>query len=346
MFEAIAILCLTGSGEICREVLVPGFENADLEACQSGLPEARPEWITDGVVLDSLVCEAARPTPLSFAEVAPGLFVHRGAIAEPDPDNAGDVANIAFLVGTERVVVVDAGGSRKVGEGVWRAVRQQTDLPISHLVLTHMHPDHVFGASVFSEAGALVVGHANLPRALADRTADYLDNFADLVGPESFLGTYVPPIDLALDTPFAIDLGGRTIDLVPWPLAHTATDLTVTDAENGVLLAGDLLFDQHAPALDGSLRGWQAVLDLLEETGADRVVPGHGGPILPWPEGGAPLRAYLSLLESDTRAALNAGTGLAEAAETIATEASGDWQLFELFNPRNATVAYTELEWE
>ena len=121
----------------------------------------------------------------------------------------------------------------------------------------------------------------------------------------------------------------------------------MTDSENGVLLAGDLLFDEHAPALDGSLRGWQAVLDLLEETGADRVVPGHGGPILPWPEGGAPLRAYLSLLEAETRAALETGMGLAEAAETIAADAGGaDWQLFELFNPRNATVAYTELEWE
>ena len=346
MFEAVAILCLSGSAGICREILVPGFENADREACLSALPDPRPEWTPEGVVLEGVSCESARPSTLDFSEVAPGLFVHRGAVAEPDPENAGDVANIAFLVGTEHVVVVDAGGSRQIGEEVWRAVRHRTELPISHLILTHMHPDHVFGASVFSEAGALVVGHANLAQALADRVPDYLDNFAELVGPKALLGTYVPSIDLALDAPLGIDLGGRTIDLVPWPLAHTGTDLTVTDGENGVLLAGDLLFDEHAPALDGSLRGWQAVLDLLEETGADRVVPGHGGPILPWPEGGAPLRAYLSLLEAETRAALETGMGLAEAAETIAADAGADWQLFELFNPRNATVAYTELEWE
>lgn len=346
MFEVIATLCLIGSGGACREALVPGFESPDREACLAALPETRPELTPGGVMLEEVRCDAVRPSMLDFSEVAPGLFVHRGAIAEPDPDNAGDVANIAFLIGTERVVVVDSGGSRLIGEEVWRSIRQVTDLPVSHLVLTHMHPDHVFGASVFSEAGALVVGHSNLGRALEDRSTDYLENFTDLIGPQAMLGTYLPPVDLALDAPFAIDLGGRSIDLVPWPLAHTGTDLTVTDSQNGVLLAGDLLFDEHAPALDGSLRGWQAVLDLLEQTGADRVVPGHGGPILPWPEGGAPLRAYLSLLESDTRAALDAGTGLAEAAETIAADGGAEWQLFELFNPRNATVAYTELEWE
>ena len=132
----------------------------------------------------------------------------------------------------------------------------------------------------------------------------------------------------------------------PWPLAHTAADLTVYDAQTDTLIAGDLVFDRHIPALDGSLRGWQSVLDEMAEISADRVVPGHGRAELPWPAGAEPVQAYLDLLASDARKAIDAGIGLADAAGTVGQGAADDWALFDLFNARNATVAYTELEWE
>jgi hypothetical protein len=82
-----------------------------------------------------------------------------------------------------------------------------------------------------------------------------------------------------------------------------------------------------------------------------RVVPGHGGPILggpalPWPEAAADLERYLAQLEADTRAALADGAPLSVAAERIGRSEAPHWQLFDLFHARNATVAYTELEWE
>ena len=79
---------------------------------------------------------------------------------------------------------------------------------------------------------------------------------------------------------------------------------------------------------------------------ADKVVPGHGGPILAWPQAAAPQSRYLGVLEEDTRAALQAGLTLGAAIRTIGRSEAGHWQLFDLHNPRNATVAYTELEWE
>ena len=41
--------------------------------------------------------------PLSVAEIATGVFVHRGAVAEVTRDNGGDIANLSFVVG-ERCV--------------------------------------------------------------------------------------------------------------------------------------------------------------------------------------------------------------------------------------------------
>jgi len=340
MFEVLVTLCLAAEPTVCRDALLPGGEAATLDACEAGLAEA---------VMPEGAWEAGAPfcaeagAALLFAEVAPGIYVHEGAIAEPDAENRGDVANIAFVVGAERVAVIDSGSARWIGEGVWRAVRAETDLPVSHVILTHMHPDHVFGATALE--GAELVAHAGLPRALADRAGNYLESLAGSIGARAFSGSVAPEVTLAVEAPMELDLGGRVLSLTPWPRAHTGTDLTVTDAETGTVIAGDLVFDRHAPALDGSVLGWLEVLEALEGQG-DRVVPGHGGPMLEMRAALGPMRRYLEALRDDTRAAIAAGERLGDAVEHIAESEAERWELFEVYNPRNATVAFTELEWE
>lgn len=351
MFEAMVSLCLALSGdagpEVCRSLLLPDHAAASREACLADLA-ARPP-----VILALLPAGSAAPTcaprpaaTLEFSEVAPGIFVHRGQVAEEASDNLGDVANIGFIIGDRSIAVIDAGGSRAVGEAVYLAIRAVSDLPIRHLVLTHMHPDHVLGAEPLREAGAEVIGHAGLGRALAERADSYLEGFGGRIGQPGFAGSRIIAPDREVAGPAVIDLGGRILDLVPRATAHSPNDLTVFDRASGVLFAGDLVFDDHAPAIDGSLRGWQAVLAAMRDEGATRVVPGHGGPVLPWPEGAAALARYLDVLAADTAAALEAGLPLSAATSVIGRGESGHWRLFELFNARNATVTYTEMEWE
>jgi len=347
MFEAVLTLCLAGAEPACRAVLLPGYEAATVTECEAALAERPPggRWGTDLVPQGPPRCDA-RGEALAMQEVAPGLLVHKGAIAEPDRANGGDISNIAVVIGEDAVAVIDSGSARWVGEALWRAIRARTDLPIRYVILTHMHPDHVFGATPFAEAGAEVVGHAALARALADRQANYLDSLATLIGPERLIGTAPPGVDRAVTDRAEIDLGGRMLDLTAWPIAHTGTDLSVLDRGSGTLIAGDLVFDAHLPALDGSVIGWQAVLARMANLSAGQVVPGHGGPVLPWPEGGAATARYLDVLAADTRAAIAAGQHLGDAVEAIAGAERAHWQLFDAFNARNATVAFTELEWE
>ena len=212
------------------------------------------------------------------------------------------------------------------------------------VILTHMHPDHVLGASVFADA--TVVGHESLPRALADRAGGYLESYERQIGTEGFLGTEVSPIDETVADTRQIDLGGRVLSLRAWPVAHTGTDLTVLDETTGTLFAGDLVFDGHLPTLDGSLRGWQQVLSGLQEMRAERLVPGHGGPVLGMAEAIAPMQRYLDVLAQDTLAAIDSGERLGEAVGHVAAREADHWQLFDAYNPRNATAAFTELEWE
>ncbi len=344
MFEAIVLVCLALSGEICRDQLIPGYGTQTRAACEALLAERPPVAMRYGHAGDA-VCQATGAA-LAFDEVAPGVFAHFGAIEEPNSSNLGDAANIGFIIGANTVAVIDSGSARWMGEAIWRAIRTRTDKVVSHVILTHMHPDHVLGASVLAEAGAEVVGHIRLERALADRQENYRESLSRLIGPSQFLGTDVVAISRTVADRTNIDLGGRVLELRAWPTAHTGSDVTVLDRQSGTLFTGDLVFHQYTPALDGHLLGWRAVLEELMAIDASQIVPGHGGPVLPWPQGGEDLQRYLAILENDARAAVVAGERLGDAITHIANSEAPHWDLFDAYNPRNATVAFTELEWE
>ena len=100
------------------------------------------------------------------------------------------------------------------------------------------------------------------------------------------------------------------------------------------------------PTLDGALRGWQKVLAQFSGREVAKLMPGHGRAVLNWPESATPLARSLDTLAPDTRQAIRDGASLGDAVPGIAAEEAPNWEFFEAYNARNATVAHTELEWE
>jgi glyoxylase-like metal-dependent hydrolase (beta-lactamase superfamily II) len=149
----------------------------------------------------------------------------------------------------------------------------------------------------------------------------------------------------AVDGTTEIDVGDRRLVLRAWPAAHTDNDLTVLDATTGTLFGGDLVFVRHIPIVDGSIRGWLAALDALAALPAQRVVPGHG-PVTEWPGALADERRYLETLSKDVRASIARGEPLMAASQTAAASERSRWVLFDEYNTRNATAAFSEMEWE
>jgi quinoprotein relay system zinc metallohydrolase 2 len=291
---------------------------------------------------------AGLESPLAIREIAPGVFVHQGRHELFTPANAGDIANLGFVVGDSAVAVIDTGGSAGLGRRLGEAIRQVTPLPVRYVINTHMHPDHVFGNVAFVPDDPEFIGHAKLPRALATRSQRYLSANADLLGPQAFEGTLIvpPKAGSGVDQQRRIDLGGRSLLLQAWPTSHTDNDLTVLDERTGTLFTGDLLFVDHIPTLDGSLTGWLKTLDALSSIKAERAVPGHGPASVAWPAALEPERRYLETLARDTRAAIDAGRSLSDAAATAAASEKDAWLLFDEYNARNASAAFAELEWK
>jgi glyoxylase-like metal-dependent hydrolase (beta-lactamase superfamily II) len=224
-------------------------------------------------------------------EVAPGVHVI--------PDGRVPlVPNIGIVVGEREALVVDTGMGPKNGRRVLEKARALTDRPLV-LTITHFHPEHGFGAQEFSEAK--IVYNRSQQEELAEKGPPYLDmfrSFGDAVA-EQLEGVELVDPDEVYDGELTLDLGGTTVELHEFGLAHTRGDQVVFLPEQGVLFTGDLVETRLFPIFpwfppdDADVNGskWIDVLGRLEALEPDVVVPGHG-------EVGGPdligqVRAYL-----------------------------------------------------
>jgi quinoprotein relay system zinc metallohydrolase 2 len=295
-----------------------------------------------------LCCSAGAAEPMRLSEVAPGVFVHQGRVEDWLPANRGDVANLGFVVGQRCVAVIDSGGTPAVGEALRAAIARTTKLPVCYVINTHAHPDHVLGNVAFTEpadAAPRFIGHARMPAALAAREP-YLRNalqrdFGLVLAPAAI----VTPT-LLVEGRLELDLGGRLLQVDAWPTAHTNNDLSVFDRQTRTLFLADLLFVDHLPVLDGSLRGWLQVLAELRRLDVALAVPGHGAASAQWPAVLDAQEQYLRRLLDSTRAALRNKLSIQQAVDQIGRTDLPAWQLVEQFHRRNVTAAYAELEWD
>jgi len=287
---------------------------------------------------------AAPVAAFSTDEIAAGIHFRRGVDEDATPSNDNAIANIGFIVGKDAVAVMDPGGSLLDGQRLRATIQKTTSLPIRYVLMSHVHPDHIFGAGAFLEDKPQFVGHVRLPDALAQRGEYYRSGLDQILG-TGRAGPIVTPTMLIKDHS-QIDLGARILDITAHGNAHTDSDLSALDRKTGTLLLSDLLFVRRIPSLDGSLKGWLAELAQLKTVDAKRAVPGHGPTSVDWPLASGDLERYLGTLRRETQQAITKGIDIGQAAKTVALSERGKWKLFDDYNGHNVTRAYKELEWD
>ena len=213
---------------------------------------------------------------VTWRSVAPGVHVRRHEELN---------LNCGLVVGDERALVIDTRSYHGHGMELLEAVREVTDKELV-VVNTHAHYDHCFGNSAFRDsqiwahAGAVddLIRTAEHQRQqiVAHMRATDREHIAQAIeATEIVLPFYV------IEEDTAIDLGGRTVELLWAGRAHTDHDLAVAVPDAHVVFAGDLVEEGADPMMEDAYPlEWAATMRALLARPAaelcDIWVPGHG----------------------------------------------------------------------
>ncbi|MEP9380755.1 MBL fold metallo-hydrolase [Nocardioides sp. KR10-350] len=240
------------------------------------------------------------------------------------PPNQFGSSNCGFVAGADETLVVDTRMAPMLGRQLFDGIRAVTGSPVTTVVNTHFHGDHVFGNEVFGPDVA-VVSHRLAREEILERgdamVEEFLDHYniaarypADVVA--DIRSVQVRTATVVFDEGYTHKVGDLTVELDYVGPAHSKGDIVAYLPDAGVLFAGDLVFqDIHPYWLDGYLPGTIASLRRLVDWPIEVVVPGHG-PVTDRTALAEMLR-YFETIEAVLHQAVAAGSGGADALHSL-----------------------------
>jgi len=300
-------------------------------------------WIHGAAALIGLALAAAAPAQAT-RQVTPerlsaSAWFVQGDAALGSPANRNFISNAGFVVTPAGVVVIDALGSPQLARELLGAIAKITPLPVTHVIVTHYHADHIYGLQEFRKAGARIIAHQGAREYLNSDTARArLEVSRTELAPWIDAQTVLTPADEWIAGPRELVLGGVALRIVPVGPAHTPEDLVVFLPSERVLFAGDMMFRGRVPFVgQADSRQWIEALNTLLKMEPRVVVPGHGPMSTSAREDLELTRDYLSYLRTSMGAAARDMEPFDEAYKKT------DWSRFEhlpLFRVANRMNAY------
>jgi glyoxylase-like metal-dependent hydrolase (beta-lactamase superfamily II) len=214
---------------------------------------------------------------VDFAWEQPAPGVHRCRLPFCD-------VTVGLVHGRTGALLVDTGTTLDEAAAIDADARRIAGRPVTHVVLTHKHFDHVLGSSVFT--GAEVYCAPEVVECLSSATGrlrdDALSHGADAGEVDRAIAALRAPQHGVYDA--AIDLGDRAVTIAYPGRGHTTSDLVVVaPAPDGgpiVVFTGDLVEESADPAIDADsdVPAWPATLDAILTIGGPEAIyiPGHG----------------------------------------------------------------------
>ncbi|MBL6078443.1 MBL fold metallo-hydrolase [Belnapia sp. T18] len=279
---------------------------------------------------------------VSFEELGPGLY---GWTAEGDP-------NSGIVIGDDSVLVVDAQATPAMARDVIARIREVTDKPVRHVVLSHYHAVRVLGASGYE--GAEIIASDVTRDLIVERGQQDMDSeigrFPRLFrGKESIPGLTWPHV--VFHKRMTLWMGRREVQIIHIGRSHTAGDTVVWLPQERVLFAGDTVEFGATPYCgDAHFTDWPATLAAVRALGAEKLVPGRGRSLLnkaEVEEGIAGTIAFTSDLFAIAKAGVAKGATLKQVydeAMAAMRPKYGQWVIFEHCMPFDVSRAYDEAQ--
>lgn len=164
-----------------------------------------------------------------------------------------------FLVSTKGVIVVDA--PTTIGENLLAAIRSVTDIPVTHVIYSHAHADHIGDASRYGD---------KVKRIAHQATKDILQDTPNAK----------PPLpNIVFNDQYTLRLGNQTLELAYKGPNHQPGNIFIYAPQQKVLMLVDVIEAGWAPfaLLDDavSVPGFFKAHDQVLEYDFDHFIGGH-----------------------------------------------------------------------
>ncbi len=208
------------------------------------------------------------PPMSGWVEVGDRVFVRRYAFFDQ---------NIGVVLGDGAALVVDTRSTHVQGREILADLRELTTSPVTVVVDTHGHFDHVLGNHVFRPA--TIWGHegcvAFMGRTAGSRMARIAEESPEIAA--DLAEVVIDPPDRTFTETAYVEVGGRRVELRFLGRGHTDHDIVVRVPDAAILFAGDLLEGGAVPFFgDAYPLDWPETAYRVAELVVGVVVPGHG----------------------------------------------------------------------
>ena len=277
---------------------------------------------------------------VTFDELGEGLYAYT---AEGDP-------NTGIIVGDDAVMVVDTQATPAMAAQVIARIREVTDKPVKHVVLSHYHAVRVLGASAYKPEH--VIASRDTYDLIVERgQQDYESEVGRF--PRLFQAVETVPgltwPTLVFEKSLTLFMGRREVRILQLGRGHTKGDTVVWLPREKVLYAGDLVEYGATPYTgDAYLQDWPQTLANLSALGAEKLVPGRGA-ALKTPQavadGIAGTQAFVTAMYQSVAKGVAAGRSLKEIYRETFQRLQpdfGQWVIFEHCMPFDVSRAFDE----
>ena len=277
---------------------------------------------------------------ITFDEIGDGLWAFT---AEGDP-------NSGVIIGDDSVMIVEAQATPRLARKVIEKVREVTDKPITHLVLTHYHAVRVLGASAY-DADQIIMSDAARAMVVERGQEDWDSEFQRFPrlfeGHESIPGLTWPTTTFS--DSMTVYLGNRKVEIKQIGRAHTAGDSVIWVPDEQVMFTGDIV-EYHSACYcgDGHFEDWGGTLDAVKAYDPKSIAPGRGDALVGVDMVDAALAATREFVESPYRPVQQVaarGGSLKDAWDAVRDACDPkfkDFAIYEHCLPFNVSRAYDE----
>lgn len=280
---------------------------------------------------------------------ADNIYFFQGQSGVPGETNQGFTANAGFVITEDGVVVFDALGTPSLGDAMIREIRELTDQPITHVVVSHYHADHIYGLQAFKDlTKAKIIAQDNSSRYITSPDAEQrLAQRQKALTPWVDKKTRVIPPDVTFADEMFLESGSYRFSIYHAGPAHSPDDSMMMVEPAGVLFSGDIIQNGRVPFLNSDqvdTENWMKAIEKVRKLEPKVLLPGHG------PASPNAMEAldftynYLSFVRSQMKDAVENWVPFEDAYQQTDWSRYESLPAFEASNKANAYRVYLDME--